>query len=416
LQKISSRGRIFGSVVDETWIIMPELINIKIPESIIGQEAIDKLGELVTRFGASRVLVVTDAGIMKAGIIEKVKASLVKAGHAFDVYPDCETEPTISSIMDLVEKARGGKHGMLVAVGGGSVMDAVKVASQLIPNEDLTVYDLLSGKEVKQVTAKVLVPTTAGTGSEWSNVAVIYDNKEDKEENTTKIYISRHNFADAAIIDPGLTMTLPQSTTAETGMDALTHAIEAYTSRKSNVMSDMFAGTAIKLIARYLRNAFHQGASNPEARYNMSLAASLAMSAVAMSSVGMAHLTNVPLGQKAKISHGTACLLMLPHVMKFNLAANPSKYAQIAGMMGETIEGLNTITAAGKAVEAVRKLARDIGMKQDLIGSNINDADIESMVKSVHTRKGPPINSVNPRDVTPEDTRMMYIQAIRGTQ
>ncbi len=393
---------------------MHDFISVKIPDSIIGLGAINKLGELVKKFEACKVLVVTDTGIVESGIVDKIKASLEKARCNFDIYDQCEPEPLYSSLIKLADRARAGKYDLLIGVGGGSVMDATKVASQLALNEGVVVHDLMSGKAVKNVLPKVLVPTTAGTGSEWSNVAVVYDDKADKEVNMTKVYISAQNFANAVVIDPEITINLPQRITADTGMDALTHAIEAYTCRLANVISDMFAGTAIKLIAQNLRLAYSKGKNDTQVRYNMSVAASLAMSASVMSGLGMAHFANGPLGKKAKVSHGAACTLMLPHVMKFNLVANPAKFAQIAEMMGENIDGLSVMDAAQKSVEAVKQLAGDLGMQQNLADTKMSDTDIASMVESVHKHTGPVINMMNTRDVTPDDTKRLFILAIRG--
>ena len=393
---------------------MHGFINVKVPDSIIGLGAISKLGELSKKFEACKILVITDMGIVKAGIIEKIKAALDEAKCKYDVYDECEPEPLHSSIIKLADRARKGNYDLLIGVGGGSVMDATKVASQLALNEGVAVHDLIRGNGVKHVLPKVLVPTTAGTGSEWSNVAVVYNEMADKEEDITEVYISSQNFADAVVIDPELTINLPQRITADSGMDALTHAIEAYTSRVANVVSDMFAGTAIKLIAQNLRLACSKGRNDIQARYNMSIAASLAMNAVVMSSVGMAHFANEPLGKKAKVSHGIACTLMLPHVMKFNLVANPTKFAQVAEMMGESIDGLSVMDAALKSVEAVKRLARDLDMKQNLSDIKMSDTDIASLVESVHKHSGPVINLLNPRDVTPEDTKRLFILAIRG--
>jgi alcohol dehydrogenase len=393
---------------------MHDFISVKIPDSIIGLGAINKLGELVKKFEACKILVVTDTGIVEAGIVDKIKASLEKARCNFDVYDKCEPEPLYSSLIKLADRARAGKYDLLIGVGGGSVMDATKVASQLAFNEGMVVDDLMSGKAVKNVLPKVLVPTTAGTGSEWSNVAVVYDDKADKEVDMTKVYISAQNFANAVVIDPEITINLPQRITADTGMDALTHAIEAYTCRLANVISDMFARTAIKLIAQNLRLAYSKGKNDTQARYNMSVAASLAMSASVMSGLGMAHFANGPLGKKAKVSHGAACTLMLPHVMKFNLVANPAKFAQIAEMMGENVDGLSVMDAAQRSIEAVKRLAGDLGMQQNLAGTKMSDTDIVSMVESVHKHTGPVINMMNTRDVTPDDTKRLFLLAIRG--
>ena len=392
---------------------MHDLIYIKIPDSFIGFGAINKLPEIATSFSAQSILITTDAGIVKAGIMDKITEQLKKAKLHFDIYAHCEPEPSFTSIELLGNEIRNGAYDLIIGLGGGSVMDATKIASQLALNRGITVLDLLHGKTADKVIIKVLIPTTAGTGSEWSNVAVVYDDKAKNEEDITQVYISVHNFADAVIIDPSLVIDLPQRITADTGMDALTHAIEAFTSPKANAISDMFASKAIRLIASNLRLAYGQGKHNLEARYSMSIAASLAMNAAVISSLGMAHFTNGPLGKKAKISHGMACTIMLPHVMRFNLVANPAKFAQVAEIMGESIQGLSIFEAATKAVEAVTRLASDVGMRLDLKDIRFTNEDIDAMVQSVHSHAGPIIKLTNVREATPEDTRRLFMAAIQ---
>jgi 1,3-propanediol dehydrogenase len=225
------------------------------------------------------------------------------------------------------------------------------------------------------------------------------------------------NFPNAVIIDPELTLNLPQEITADTAMDALAHAIEAYTSRKANIFSDMLAETAIKLIANNLRLAYTKGNKNMEARYNLSIAASLAMHSVVVASAGLAHYMNSSLGERTHISHGKACTLLLPHVMLFNLLACPSKFARIAELMGENISGLSIPDAAYKSVDALKRLIRDIDMPQilsDVSDIEINEAKIAAMAKEVHASKRAVLNKTNPRHVKQMDTIRIFAAAVHG--
>ncbi len=326
---------------------MADFINIRIPDTVIGLGAINNIGDVVKKFAPTKILVVTDPGIVKAGIIDAIKSPLENAGCKFDTFDSCETEPSISAIEALSRQVKAGKYDLLIGFGGGSVMDATKVVSIIAANDGITVYDLVSGKVAEKTIPKILIPTTAGTGSEWSTGAVVSD---DKADGMSKVIGTSQNLADAVIIDPELTVNLPKRVTADTGMDALTHALEGYTGAHANIMSDMISGTAIKLIADNLRLAYHEGSKNIEARYNMSIAAALAIDGAFLASGGIVHSITELLGKKAHITHGTVCTLLLPHAMEFNLASNPAKFAKLAELMGENVSGLSAMDAAAKSV------------------------------------------------------------------
>ena len=186
-------------------------------------------------------------------------------------------------------------------------------------------------------------------------------------------------------------------------MDALTHAIEAYTSPTANIFSDMLACTAIKMISENLRPAYAKGQQNIEARYNMSIAAALAMNSVASAGIGLSHLINTVIGPQAHISHGTAVSITLPAVMEYNLISNPAKFAKIAELMGENISGLSTLDAAAKSAEAVRKLMKDLNLPQKMGDIGIKEADIPELVRRYCEMEQPAIDALNPRDATEED-------------
>jgi alcohol dehydrogenase class IV len=388
---------------------LSKIINIRIPNTFIGPGSIKNIGDIIKDLSPSKILIVTDPNIKEAGIIDPVRSLLEKTGYVSDVYDGCESNASTSSLERLSQKVRSGRYDLLIGIGGGSAMDATKVASQLAANDDLSIHDLLNGKVAPKVMAKVLIPTTAGSGSEWSFVAMVSDEESGKLK---KAITSARNIPDAVIVDPELTLNLPQKVTAETGMDVLVHAIESYTNCKANVISDMLALTALKLASDNIRQAFSKGKQNIEARYNMSVAASLAMGAVALSGVGMAHLSGHPLEKRSHITHGTSCTLMLPYVIEFNLMACPEKFAKIAEAMGEATSGLSVFDAAAKSVPAVRKLSRALGMPQTLRDIGINQTQIEAMVEELFNAYGSEIRMWNPRDVSREDAAKIYTAAL----
>ena len=319
-------------------MIRSEIIRVFIPPTMFGLGAINTIGDLTRGFAPSKILIVTDKGVVKAGIIDTLKSPLNKAGFEADVFDGCGIEAPLTIIEGLSRKVKDERYDLLIGVGGGSSMDTTKAASLLAANVGVTIQDLINGKPVEKTVTKILVPTTAGTGSEWSLATVITN---DSVDNRTYLFLTDKNFPDAVIIDPELTRNLPQKITADTGMDALTHAIEAYTSCRANIVSDMFASTAIKLASGSLRQAYAKGCIYMDERYKISIAASLAMLAGSHSGLGIAHVMNNALGKKAHISHGSTVTLLLPYVMEYNLIANPAKYAEVAKLLGENTNALS---------------------------------------------------------------------------
>jgi alcohol dehydrogenase len=207
-------------------------------------------------------------------------------------------------------------------------------------------------------------------------------------------------------------MDLPQKVTAETGFDALSHAIEAYVSLKATIIGDMFAEAAIKLISENLRSAFAKGSKNVEARCNMSIAATLASGALQASHAGLAHCMDGLVVESAKISHGAALGILLPLVMEFNLVAVPEKFAKIAELMGEKINGLSSMDAARRAPEAIRALCQDIGMVQRMSDVGITRENIPSLVEFFEKIWLQLSNMINPREVNRADIERIFNSAL----
>ena len=381
--------------------------SIHVPFTIAGMGRRNEIGDLVKELGATNVIIVTDANLVKAGLIDNIKSALKKAGYKFDIFDGCIPHAPSSAVERCSEVVRNGDYDLLIGVGGGSVIDTVKAASVMAPN-NITFQDFIADKPVKKVLAKILIPTTAGTGSEWSRTGVYYDEAEGKE----RLVIRTPLFANAVILDPELTLNLPRRVTADSAMDALTHAIEAYTVSTTNIIADTLAESAIKLISENLRLAYTKGNEHPEARYKLSIAASMAMSAVAMNGAGMAHFLNPQIVKKANIPHGEACILMLPHTMQFNLIAYPERFAKIAELMGEKTEGLPVTDAAQRAVEAVKRISGDVGMPQRLSNLGISDSDIPEMAEAAIEAFYSRMREKNPRAVTQEDVARLYTAAL----
>lgn len=378
-----------------------------IPETLVGNDASNETGNMLSERGFHKTLIVTDGDIVKAGLVEPIEASLRTKGVHYLVFDGCEPNGPIDVIVECAGVVKKEGCDSVIGVGGGSAMDIAKVASVLVTNNE-DVYNFIGRDKIKVPGLfKALIPTTAGTGSEWSNAAIVTD----KRDGQKKPIFSRYMWPDVVIIDPLMSLNLPPKATADTGIDALTHAIEAYAGWKANTVSDMFAEKAIQLVSNNLRIAYAKGRKHIEARYNLCLAAAFAMAAHTSSSAGLVHSMNYPLTAKTHASHGTAVALLLPHVMEFNLPGCLSKYAKIAQIMGENIEGCSPIDAAQKSVEAVRKLCRDVGMPQRMSQVGFKKEFIADALDFLFEFQLYGMEN-NPRDVSREDIVRIYEAAL----
>lgn len=370
--------------------------SIFIPESLIGVGAVNDIGSVVKGLEANRVLIVTDEGLVKTGLIDNVKRPLENEGIEYGVFDGCLPDAPFSVIERCAQRAKEGCYDLMIALGGGSVMDTVKAASILAAG-DGDIYSYLGQYKVYHPgLPTIMIPTTAGTAAEWTWAAVITDDSKGLKRTIYSHYLHPK----AVIIDPLLTVALPRNATAETGMDALIHGIEAFTTRKSNLVSDMFAERTIKLVAENIRTAHAKGGENIEARYHMAVAAALGFCFI-FSGLGLAHAMAYPLQLKSQISHGVSCSILIPFVMEYNMPANLNKYARIAELMGEEVEGLSLGDKASKSIDAVRKLATDVEMPQRMRDVGIKKGDIPGFVDNVLTFQ-PHVVDANPRDASKE--------------
>ncbi|MGU3496199.1 iron-containing alcohol dehydrogenase [Xanthobacteraceae bacterium A53D] len=371
---------------------------------IQGRGAIRQLADEVDRFGAARILLVTDPGIVKAGIAEQVLKLL--DGRDVVVFSDVEPDPSIETVIACADVVRAEKCGLIIGLGGGSAIDTAKCAAVMATNPGDVESYLGIDKVEKPGVPKIIIPTTSGTGSEVTNVAVL----SLKAQHTKKGIVSRYLLADTAILDPELTLGLPPFTTAATGMDALTHAIEAYVSRFAQPLTDDFALKAIRMIGQNLRTAVFNG-QNIEARENMLTASLYAGLAFGSAATGMVHGLAMPLGGQFNIAHGIANAVLLPHVMRWNLVASVDRYRDIAIALGEQVEHLSVREGAERAISAVESLSRDIGIPVHLDELEVPRSAMDALARDGMTnfRQTRP----NPRDVTYEGLMSILDSAFR---
>jgi alcohol dehydrogenase class IV len=322
----------------------------------------EKTGEVAKGYEAKRVLIVTDRVLGSAGIIEKISQTLSRAGLQPVVYDGVVTEPTTQQVQEGLEVYKKAGCDVIIALGGGSCIDAAKGVAVLATNGGRLQDYEGRGKIKKPKAPLIAIPTTAGTGSEVSWGAVITDT----ERKVKFIVHSPLNIPEEAIEDPLLTLSMPPGITASSGMDALTHAIEGLISmREANLgygstpLIQYLALPAVELISRNLRQAWANG-KDIQARSNMLLGQLLAGFTFGNNGTALAHGMARPLGAYFHVPHGLANAICLPRVMEFTWVAAPEKFALIAKAMGEEVRGLSDVEAAQKAVEAVKKLCQDI--------------------------------------------------------
>jgi len=372
---------------------------------IFGNGSFDMLGDTIREMRASRPLIVLDRNLSKLGFRDRIADVIGKNGLKATIFDkQVEAEPRLELADEGVKAARKGKCDIVVGIGGGSAMDVAKAIAVLTANNGKAVDYLGLNKVPGPGLPTIMVPTTAGTGSEVTFTAVFVRQDLKKKEGMNSPYL----YPDLAVLDPVLTLTLPPVSTASTGIDALCHAIESYTSVNASPMSEMFSLDAIQLISENLRSCVHDG-NNLEAREMVLLGSLYAGLGLANAGVGAVHSLSYPLGGKYGVSHGLANTVMLPHVMSFNLPGALEKFTIIAEAMGEIVDDMPLREAAYLAVEAVQSLIEDCGIYTTLEDLNIPEEDFPELAKVAMTVTRPLEN--NPRKVTIEDAIEIYGEA-----
>ena len=376
-----------------------------VADVVVGPGTSAQVGDMAVAMGISRVLVVTDAGIVQFGLLDKALQSLKSHNIEYSIYADVVADPPESVVMDAVAKARDFKCDSVIGFGGGSSMDVAKLLAVLINGKqllpDLYGVDKVTGGRLPLIQ----IPTTAGTGSEATMVSIITTG-----ETTKAGVVSRTLLADKIILDASLTTGLPAHVTAATGIDAMVHAIEAYTSKRlKNPLSDMLAREALRLLAANISIAVKQG-DNLEARGAMLLGAMLAGQAFANAPVAAVHALAYPLGGNYHIPHGLSNSLVLPYVLRFNAPAAAELYAEIAGLImpGKLLPD-DPIAVTEMLADHFLVLAADLGLQTTLRQMDITENDLPKLARESMLQQRLLIN--NPREVNLNDSLAIYRQA-----
>ena len=370
----------------------------------VGLGAAANIASEAQRLGGKKALIVTDPGVLKIGLIEPIAAALQKGSITHVVYDQVEPDPPAAVIDRGAEMFRSEGCNFILGFGGGSSLDAAKGIGLLTANPG-SIMDYCGIDQAPQKGAPlILMPTTAGTGSEVTRVLMI----SDPEDGTKLGVFTPFALADAAIVDPLLTKSMPPAVTADTGVDALVHAIETYVSANATFFSDVLAERAIELIAQYLPIAWAKS-SNLEARLQLSVAATLAGLAFGSGGLGAVHALAHSLGTVRHMPHGRTNAIMLPHIMQYNLTGRPEKFAVIAELMGVETDGLTLMEAAQQSVSAVKDLLTTMEISFRLADYQLPMEDIPKLVDGAMRQAR--LFIPNPRDLTEADVRAIYAEA-----
>lgn len=370
---------------------------------VFGSGKIKQIGDEIKRYNAKRVLLITDPGLKNAGVTGKILECIPKDVDC-EVYTDVIPEPPMKSIEECANIVKEGNFDLLIGSGGGSSIDVTKVVSVMVTN-DKPLAELCGVEQVeKKGLPTIMVPTTAGTGSEVTPIAILTD----EEEHLKVGVVSRYLFADCAICDPELTMSMPPHITAATGMDALTHAIEAYVSVNATPISDVLALEATQVIYNSLRKAFAYG-DNKAAREQMLYGALLAGMAFANAGVGAVHALAYPLGGEYHIPHGVANAMLLPYVLDVNMVACLDRLARLGDAMGMQGQYVSLREKAEQAVKLVKELSSDVEIPANLKDVGIPEESLANLAASAI--KVTRLLANNPRKLNEEKILEIYTNA-----
>lgn len=367
-----------------------------------GIGATQYVGEEVKNLGVTKALLVTDPGIYQAGVTKPVEASLKEAGIEIVLFNKVEPNPPVRSVGEGSQLYKETNCNGLVAVGGGSSMDTAKaIGVEIAHNASVLEYEAAEGKKPleNRIPPLTTIPTTAGTGSEVTQWAVITDEEREYKFNTGGPLIAAH----LTIIDPELHVSMPPHVTAMTGIDALAHAIECYTMHYAQPITDAVALLAIEYVAKYIRRAYADG-GDIEARYGMAQAAMLAGLSYGSESAGAAHAMSQTLGGIIPVAHGQCVAAMMGPVMEYNWKGHPAKFARIAQALGVNTSNMTTEEAAKAAVNEVYKLVEDLdipSLEEQGVSPDLIERLSEEALKDPQTVG-------NPRDLTLKDYEWIY--------
>ncbi|WP_430494336.1 iron-containing alcohol dehydrogenase [Rossellomorea marisflavi] len=378
------------------------------PLSYTGWGSIEQLIPEVYKTGAKKILVVTDPQLVEIGLSTKVTKPLEEKGFDVTVYHDVVPEPPLEVGEKLVSFTREGGFELVIGIGGGSALDLAKLTAVMAGQEG-SVADYLNLSGTKEIRSKglpkILIPTTSGTGSEVTNIAVL------SLASTKDVVTHDYLLADVAIIDPELTLSIPPKVTAATGIDALTHAIEAYVSKNASPVSDALALQAIRLIAGSIRTAVRDG-DDRQARIDMSYGSYIAGLAFFNAGVAGVHALAYPLGGQFHMSHGESNAVLLPYVMGYIRKSCEGRMADILKAVNGKSTELSDEDASKQCVEELVGIVREVGIPQRLSEFGITESSLDALTRDGVKQKR--LLARSPMALWQEDIRVIYRAAYFG--
>ncbi len=367
--------------------------------SFHGAGAIKEIPTLAKNRGFKKVFICSDPDLVKFGVTKKVTDLLDEAAIPYSLYSDIKPNPTIQNVQDGVAAFKAAGADSIITIGGGSSMDTAKAIGIIITNPEFEDVRSLEGvaPTKNHAVPTIAVPTTAGTAAEVTINYVITDLEKERKF----VCVDEHDIPEVAIVDPDMMSTMPKGLTAATGMDALTHAIEGYTTKAAWEIPDMFHLEAIRLISANLRGAVE---NTPEGRNGMALAQYIAGMGFSNVGLGIAHSIAHTLGAHYDTPHGVACAMMLPIVMEYNQEYTGERFREIAKAMG--VQGVDSMSQAEyrkAAIDAVRQLSKDVGIPEKL--DKIKEEDLDVLAADAYADACRP---GNPRDTNVEELKELY--------
>lgn len=374
---------------------------------VSGAGSLDLLGEKLDGLGLSgltSIFILTQPSIVSLGYADHIKRELAKKGIASEISTEIKPEPTEGNIEDVYHTFLTGEHDAIIGIGGGSVLDAAKILAVLRTNNQPISALVGTNLVKKRGVPTILIPTTSGTGSEVTpNAIVTFPEKELKIG-----MVSPHLLPDLVILDPALTLNLPKSITAATGMDAFTHALESYISNKANPFSDMFALESMRLISGSIQEAYHHG-ENMKARENMLVGAMYGGMALTSAGTAAVHAMAYPLGGKYKISHGVANSMLLPHVTVFNADHIIDRLEHVASAIG--LAGARTKQElAEHVIRQIEEWTADLHIPQQLKAFGVSKEDVPALAQAASEVKR--LMDNNPKPMSVSDIEQVYMKLL----
>jgi len=363
-----------------------------------------RIGELVSDLGAGSALIVTDKGIQASGLLDAAIASLKAKGIRVELFTDVVADPPEDVVMKAVESAQKSDAECVIGLGGGSSMDVAKLVALLAAGKEKLddIYGVGFAKGPRL--PLLLAPTTAGTGSEVTQISIVTTRSGEKKGVVSPVLLP-----DCAVLDADLTLGCPPHVTAATGIDAMVHAIEAYTSKHAkNPISDTFAREALRLLSENIRTACVNGRDRI-ARQNMLLGAMLAGMAFANAPVAAVHALAYPVGARFHVAHGLSNALVLPHVLRFNASAAASHYSELSLILAPEASGSDEARSLA-LVEALSGLTAELGLETRLMQVGIAEKDLPALAEDAMKQTRLLVN--NPREMTYGDALAIYQEAL----